>query len=334
MSEAKDMYDVMYEGQDAETQQKLSQLHDKIHDSIKKAPEEKFFDSIMKQAEQGKQMSINDIIGYAYAKSIAKDVIFTHVTGKDNEKLNFFDKIGQRFINEILKQKDTYDSVVSEQITKFKWELDDLKASITAPAENKEWDHEHAEGEEDYDYDDLEGWEGYADAKEFAFNAPIGLPIAWISKKDISSHKWHRKAPNAKASTDHAWLDIKVKVGTEIVAPGDGKVITVTEQPGKAGKYIEIDHGQYITRYFHLNTQDVKVGDVVKKWQKIATSWNTGNSTGPHLHYEVRNKNEIVVQWKKWSGKFKVEDPEKFLDFDGDGQVVALNSNETENKAA
>lgn len=64
-----------------------------------------------------------------------------------------------------------------------------------------------------------------------------------------------------------------------MLATADGEVIEVGDQPDGAGKYISINHGDYITRYFHLNTQEVKVGDKVKKDKVIAKSGATGNVT-------------------------------------------------------
>jgi hypothetical protein len=79
-------------------------------------------------------------------------------------------------------------------------------------------------------------------------------------------------------------------VNDPVVSAAAGKVVRV-ENLGSAsyGRWIEIDHGSgYRTRYAHLNSQVVSVGQSVSRGQKIGTVGSTGGSTGPHLHYEVR----------------------------------------------
>ncbi|MCK4847303.1 MAG: M23 family metallopeptidase, partial [Deltaproteobacteria bacterium] len=83
-------------------------------------------------------------------------------------------------------------------------------------------------------------------------------------------------------------LDIANRVGTKVIAPGDGVVIRVTRLPS-LGKLVEISHGYGVkTLYGHLSKTLVKVGQKVKRGDEIAAMGNTGRSTGPHLHYEVK----------------------------------------------
>lgn len=79
-------------------------------------------------------------------------------------------------------------------------------------------------------------------------------------------------------------------IGDPVVAAAAGKVTRVDNEGAVSyGRWIEIDHGSgYRTRYAHLNTQNVSVGQNVTKGQKIGTVGNTGGSTGAHLHYEQR----------------------------------------------
>jgi murein DD-endopeptidase MepM/ murein hydrolase activator NlpD len=87
----------------------------------------------------------------------------------------------------------------------------------------------------------------------------------------------------------HHGIDINCDYGTEIRSPGDGKVKVVERRAG-FGLVVEIDHGfGYETIYAHLSNAMVKVGDSVKRGQKIAKSGNSGLSSGPHLHYEVHH---------------------------------------------
>ncbi len=92
----------------------------------------------------------------------------------------------------------------------------------------------------------------------------------------------------------HYGQDFSVRIGTRVHATADGRVIKLSANTGY-GKTIIIDHGYGITTlYAHLNSYKVKKGDFVKRGQVIAFSGNTGRSTGPHMHYEVRVNNVPV----------------------------------------
>ncbi|HEY8048772.1 MAG TPA: M23 family metallopeptidase [Ramlibacter sp.] len=98
----------------------------------------------------------------------------------------------------------------------------------------------------------------------------------------------------------HTGLDFEAEPGTPILAAAGGVVVTQELNPAY-GNMVEIDHGNnLITRYAHASRVFVKVGDVVKRGQKIAAVGTTGRSTGPHLHFEV------LVQGVP-------QDPQKFL---------------------
>lgn len=92
----------------------------------------------------------------------------------------------------------------------------------------------------------------------------------------------------------HKGLDIAAKIGTPIKAVADGKV-TYSGVMGGYGNLIIIDHGNGITtRYGHCSKLYVKLGKQVKAGELIAAVGNTGNSTGPHLHFEIRQNGVYV----------------------------------------
>jgi len=92
----------------------------------------------------------------------------------------------------------------------------------------------------------------------------------------------------------HEGLDIVANVGTRVHATGDG-IVSYVGKRGGYGNVVEINHGfGYSTLYGHLSKPLVGIGQKVKRGQVIALSGDTGLSTGPHLHYEVR-KNGMHV---------------------------------------
>lgn len=93
----------------------------------------------------------------------------------------------------------------------------------------------------------------------------------------------------------HAGVDLAVKIGTPVYAAESGVVVTSTYNGGEYGHYVRIDHGNGVyTLYAHCSTLVANVGDKVSKGQLIAKSGNTGRSTGPHVHFEVRIDGKAV----------------------------------------
>lgn len=98
----------------------------------------------------------------------------------------------------------------------------------------------------------------------------------------------YRKDPFSGKREFHYGIDIAAPIGTPVYATADG-VVTSIGTNGGYGRVIKIDHGfGYSTVYAHLSKYFVRRGEVVKKGQKIAEIGITGRTTGPHLHYEVR----------------------------------------------
>ena len=86
----------------------------------------------------------------------------------------------------------------------------------------------------------------------------------------------------------HKGVDIANHLGTKILASAKG-LVTYSGRKGGYGRMIIIDHGHGMeTRYAHMEKIFKKEGDIVKRGDVIGTMGNTGRSTGPHLHYEVR----------------------------------------------
>ena len=95
-------------------------------------------------------------------------------------------------------------------------------------------------------------------------------------------------------SSDHTGLDIAAKTGTDIQVVADG-IVEFAAYSGSYGKLVKINHGNGVeTWYAHTSKIYVKVGDEVKAGDIIAAVGSTGNSTGPHLNFEIRINGEHV----------------------------------------
>ena len=120
---------------------------------------------------------------------------------------------------------------------------------------------------------------------EGSFEGVLDWPLSY-SYNIITSVFGYRDSPTAGASSNHGAVDIAVRY-VPVYAPASGKVIIARWLSGY-GNYVMIDHGNgYYTGFGHLSGYSVSQGQTVSRGQQIATSGNTGISTGPHLHYEV-----------------------------------------------
>ena len=97
-----------------------------------------------------------------------------------------------------------------------------------------------------------------------------------------------------KFGDEHRAVDFAAAMGTEVVAAGAGVIKSVYEDP-YFGNVVIIDHlNDYITLYAHLNRSFFPTRTFVDKGETIAYVGNTGNSTDPHLHYEILYKGENI----------------------------------------
>ena len=117
---------------------------------------------------------------------------------------------------------------------------------------------------------------------------PAILPIENATLTSGFGLRFH---PVLRTSRMHSGVDFPTPIGTPLVATGDGRVSFVGKRSGY-GNVIEIEHplAGKMTRYAHLTgpAPGIRQGSTVRRGQTVAISGNTGMSTGPHLHYEVR----------------------------------------------
>ena len=109
----------------------------------------------------------------------------------------------------------------------------------------------------------------------------------------ISSQFGLRNPTTATVPKNHTGTDIAANTGTKIISSTDGTVILASSQ-GDYGKHLKIQINDVILVYAHCNKLYVKEGDTVKQGQEIAEVGSTGNTTGPHLHFEIRYQDRYV----------------------------------------
>jgi murein DD-endopeptidase MepM/ murein hydrolase activator NlpD len=114
--------------------------------------------------------------------------------------------------------------------------------------------------------------------------------VAPVNTGWFSSNFGWRIDPFTGRNAFHEGVDFMSEVGSPVVAAAGGVVVYSDNHP-EYGNMVEVDHGNgLVTRYAHLSSRLVKVGDVVLRGGELGEVGNTGRSTGPHLHFEVRFK--------------------------------------------
>ena len=183
--------------------------------------------------------------------------------------------------NDLIAKQDEVSGLMAskeDEISKLDSELGDTKdklSQLEAAAAAAQRKQKEASG----------GGGGSAGAAVVTGNGTFTHPCPGYSY--ISSPFGYREQPLAGASTNHKGIDYAAGIGTPIYAAAAGTVVSAGYS-GNAGKMIVINHGNGLTTYYmHCNDLYVSAGQSVSKGQNIAAVGTTGNSTGPHLHFQV-----------------------------------------------
>ncbi len=109
----------------------------------------------------------------------------------------------------------------------------------------------------------------------------------------ISSVYGYRETATGTVPKNHTGTDIAAIIGTKIKSATNGQVVVASEE-GDYGKHLKVQIGEVSIIYAHCNSLYVKEGDMITQGQEIAEVGSTGNSTGPHLHFEIRISERTV----------------------------------------
>ncbi|MFI3285804.1 MAG: M23 family metallopeptidase [Rikenellaceae bacterium] len=185
----------------------------------------------------------------------------------ESEPYEFYSESKQRQLEEyeqiFTKSNRELELSLSERITKFETQMEDLTRSAETMRHNSE------------------------NLDIQARNIPAIQPIANKQLTLLTASYGMRMHPFYKTLKSHQGVDYTIPEGTRIFATADGVVKSITAN-STSGKVITIDHGNgYITSYKHISATKAGLGTKVKRGDIIALSGNTGLSITPHLHYEV-----------------------------------------------
>lgn len=121
--------------------------------------------------------------------------------------------------------------------------------------------------------------------KDYSFILPL---------KGTITSRYGPREPTEIVSANHAGIDIAVNEGTVFVCAMEGIVTKVISSATGYGNHVYIENGDVVTIYAHCKTIYVKEGTMAKQGEQIGEVGETGNATGPHLHFEIRKSGRIV----------------------------------------
>lgn len=297
-----------YESEIEELNSKIDELEDSISEK------EKEIEKLEEETEQRQELLINRLVAmYEMGQTSYLDVLLSSedMTSflSNYYRIQEIAEADQEIIDSILQKQEETEKA-KQELEKNKKEIDESKKEIeeknksleiaktskqtkvnSLSAEEKELqstidEFESAIKKAQQDINEAiasanNSGGGYQGSFEGMFSWPVSS-----NYNIITSVFGPRPSPTAGASSNHGAIDIGVRY-VPVYAPAAGKVIIARWLSGY-GNYVMIDHGNgYYTGFGHLSSFNVSQGQTVSRGQQIATSGNTGISTGPHLHYEV-----------------------------------------------
>jgi murein DD-endopeptidase MepM/ murein hydrolase activator NlpD len=133
------------------------------------------------------------------------------------------------------------------------------------------------------------------DNQNFLACKPSINPISPGDPTWLTSTYGYRQDPFTQRRTAHHGIDLAGPMGLDVHCTGDGTVTIAHVSRYGYGKEVVVDHGYgFTSRYAHLDDIRVKVGQKLKRGEVVGILGNSGRSTGPHLHYEIRKNGHPV----------------------------------------
>lgn len=215
----------------------------------------------------------------------------------DMNFLQLYENLKQNIEQSINKMKENNDGAIggSEQNT-----IQDDNLSEQTNVEENNNDTENKEQENAQASEENANTQQLSQEEQDIINIKATTTFIKPVQGTISSRFGQREPTTSTVPKNHTGTDIAASMGTKIIAATEGEVVLSSEE-GDYGKHLKIQIGDVSTVYAHCSKLYVKQGDKVAQGQEIAEVGSTGNSTGPHLHFEIRISERMI-------------DPEKILE--------------------
>lgn len=215
----------------------------------------------------------------------------------DMNFLQLYENLKQNIEQSINKMRENNDGAIggSEQNT-----IQDDNLSEQTNVEENNNDTENKEQENAQASEENANTQQLAQEEQDIVNIKATTTFIKPVQGTISSRFGQREPTTSTVPKNHTGTDIAASMGTKIIAATEGEVVLSSEE-GDYGKHLKIQIGDVSTVYAHCSKLYVKQGDKVAQGQEIAEVGSTGNSTGPHLHFEIRISERLI-------------DPEKILE--------------------
>lgn len=193
----------------------------------------------------------------------------------------------KEYLNSVRIEKNDNNKEENSEETKNEENLD--TENLQEVQENVETENIGGESVEINEETSVELSQMEQDAKNISETKSLIIPL----KGTITSRYGLRNPSTPTVPKNHTGIDIAVNEGTVFIASMAGVVEEVSSK-GDLGNHLKITDGDVMTVYAHCKTIYVKQGDKINQGQQIGEVGTTGNTTGPHLHFEIRKENRYV----------------------------------------